>query len=101
MLDWQAKKKFDETLSSEEVQGGVRSSPQSDYKELKWSTTSVGYMASYCGLMPSTCKHNMRMAMAKRKMRKEGLPIDGLPIDGCQLMEVRWGSKPRPMKTRR
>jgi len=32
--------------------------------------------------------------MAKRKMRKEGLPIDG-----CQLMEMGWGYKIHPTKT--
>ena len=29
-----------------------------------------GYLAQYCGFMPSICKRNMIVAIAKRKMQK-------------------------------
>lgn len=35
------------------------------------------YLVQYCGFMPSICKRNMNVAIAKRKMRKVGLASDG------------------------
>ena len=58
-------------------------------REIQSSQVPIsGYLAQYCGFMPSICKRNMIVAIAKRKMRKVGLASDG-----CQVVEVSWGYK--------
>lgn len=61
-----AKRKFDEAWSAKNcaVVGDAL------HKNIKENLPIVGYKGRYCGYMPSLCKHNMPIAIEKRRMSK-------------------------------
>ena len=73
MSNWQAKANVDKARSVKKYKKVIEAFHKTNRSG---QVPITGYMAPYCGFMLSICKHNMRMAMAKRKMQKEGLPID-------------------------